>query len=346
MFKKATRQLAKAKIALTGPSGSGKTFSALRLAHGFGGRWAVLDTENNSAGLYCDRFSGWEYEIAAISPPYTAKKYFDAIDYAISQKYDGLIIDSASHLWAGEGGLLQQKEALDSRGGNSYTNWGQITKLHEQFKSYIQNAPLNMIVTMRSKQEYVMEQNEKGKSAPKKVGLAPIQRDGLEYEFTVVFDIGMDHQFVVSKDRTGLFDGTITTITESTGQTIKDWLGDGGQEKQVAAAGVESQPTTEPLKPMPTSSSSPAAAESVPEVSTNPKNHAPTNDDVVLKYVIDFGKFTGKKLTDLGLKAALDYRDFITSSAQKAGKQPHGPAGKFCDMVKIYEASNQASQLS
>lgn len=238
LFKRAEKKQAKAKIALTGPSGSGKTMSALLLAKGIGGRCAFIDTENHSASLYANKFDGWSFDILAIDPPYTARKYHDAISAAIKENYDVLIIDSMTHMWAGEGGLLQQKEALDSRGGNSYTNWAQITKLHEAIKSDILHSPIHIIATMRSKQEYIMEQTDKGKMAPKKVGLAPIQRDGLEYEFTIVFDIGMDHQFMVSKDRTDLFDGVVSKITARTGEVIREWL-DGGTP--VVAAEMVSQ---------------------------------------------------------------------------------------------------------
>lgn len=225
-FQKASKQLAKAKIALTGPSGSGKTMSALWLAKGLGGKCAVIDTENNSASLYADKFDGWSYDVLPMNPPYTAQKYFYGIELALKEGYGIIICDSISHMWAGEGGLLQQKEALDSRGGNSYANWGSITKIHEKFKSLLLYSNVHFIATMRSKQDYILESNEKGKQTPKKVGMAPIQRDGMEYEFTVVFDIAMDHQFMVSKDRTGLFDCVVDTINEQTGKDIKAWLAD------------------------------------------------------------------------------------------------------------------------
>lgn len=235
-FIKASKTMAKAKIAMIGPSGAGKTFSALRCARGLtnNGRVGVLDSENNSASLYSDKFEGWEYFVLPVAPPYTARKYLDAIELAVREKLDCLIIDSLTHVWAGEGGLLQQKEALDSRAGsNSYTNWQQITKVHEVMKSKILYSPLHIITTMRSKQEYVMEQNDRGKMAPRKVGLKPIQRDDLEYEFTVVFDIGMDHQFIVSKDRTDLFDGMVAKVTEQTGSDIRAWLADEIQTPEI-----------------------------------------------------------------------------------------------------------------
>lgn len=229
MFKKAERKQAKLKIALTGPSGSGKTYSALTLAKAIGKKIAVVDTENESASLYSDRF---EFDTAVMSSPYLVSKYTAAIKEAEKNGYDVLVIDSITHAWAGEGGLLSKKEALDARGGNSYTNWSSVSKEHEQFKSALVNANIHLICTMRSKQDYVMLENDKGKMAPKKVGMAPIQRDGMEYEFTTVFDIGMDHVAATSKDRTGLFDGLLEPISERTGKSLVDWLNSAKKSEQ------------------------------------------------------------------------------------------------------------------
>ena len=245
-FKRATKSMAKAKLAVTGPSGSGKTLSSLYLAKGLGGVVGVIDSENNSASLYEDRFPSWQYLTLPINPPYTVQKYLKAIEIAISEGIEVLVIDSLTHVWAAEGGLLQQKEALDSRGGNSYTNWATITKLYEELKSKLLHSPIDIICTLRSKQEYVLEENQKGKQAPKKVGLAPIMRDGMEYEFTTVFDIGMDHQFMVSKDRTGLFDGVVATITENTGKEIRDWLTKRSNISDILADIPKEEPKTDP----------------------------------------------------------------------------------------------------
>lgn len=221
MFKKAERHKGYLKNAITGPSGSGKTYSALLLASGMGQKIALIDTENGSASLYSDRF---QFDTMTIDPPYTIEKFKFAVQAAQDAKYDVLVIDSISHAWAGDGGLLAKKESLDARGGNSYTNWSSITKEQELFKSTILNAKVHIICTMRSKQDYILETDHKGKSSPKKVGLAPIQRDGMEYEFTTVFDLAMNHEAQISKDRTGLFDGKIFKITENTGKSILAWL--------------------------------------------------------------------------------------------------------------------------
>lgn len=220
MFQKAERKNVKLKLALTGPSGSGKTFSALRLASGMGGKIAVIDTENKSSELYSDRF---EFDVCAIRPPFTTAKYIEAIQGAVNEGYDNLIIDSISHAWAGEGGILNRKTATDQRGGNSFTNWGKFTPEQEKFMSTLLQSDINLIATMRSKQDYIMESNSKGKQAPKKVGLAPVQREGSEYEFTIVFDVAMNHEAETSKDRTGLFDDQFFQITEETGKKILDW---------------------------------------------------------------------------------------------------------------------------
>ncbi len=244
LFKKAERQKIKFKGAITGPSGSGKTLSALLIASGLGKKIAVLDSENGSASLYADRF---EFETLVIRPPYTVQRYIDAMKAAEAEGFDVLIVDSLSHGWASEGGILDKKAKLDARGGNSFTNWSSLTPEQEQLKTHILHANIHMICTMRSKQEYVIEQNDKGKSAPRKVGLAPIQRDGMEYEFTIVFDMAMDHSSSVSKDRTGLFDGLLFKPTKSTGETIIAWLAEG--KEFVPAPTASSQPTAAAVRP-------------------------------------------------------------------------------------------------
>jgi hypothetical protein len=250
-FQKAERKQARPKLALTGPSGSGKTFSALLLAAGMGKRIAVIDTENGSASLYANMekgpLKGIDFDVLEIAPPYSIDKYVQAIEAAVTAKYDVCVVDSISHAWAGEGGLLSKKEALDQRGGNSYTNWAGITKEHEIFKARILNAEIILICTMRSKQDYVLEVNEKGKSAPKKVGMAPIQRDGMEYEFTTVFDVAMDHHAVASKDRTSMFDGQIFKIARKTGEQIISWLS-GGKPVESKPAQAPAAAASEPTK--------------------------------------------------------------------------------------------------
>lgn len=221
MFQKAERKRVKPKIALSGPSGSGKTMGALILASSLGKKIAVIDTENDAASTYADRF---DFDTVCLRPPYSVDKYIAATSAAIRDGYDVLVIDSLSHQWAGDGGLLSKKEDLDSiKGSNHFANWGPISKEHQKFVALILNADIPIIGTMRSKQDYVLSMKD-GKNVPEKVGLAPVQREGMEYEFMTVFDIDTNHTASVSKDRTSLFDGQRFKITSETGAKLVEWL--------------------------------------------------------------------------------------------------------------------------
>lgn len=225
LFKKAERKKTKLKLGISGPSGSGKTYTALLIAKGLGGRVAVIDTENGSASLYSHLY---DFDTLELGPPYTTARYEQAVQAAIGEGYDVIITDSISHQWAGQGGLLDEKALLDQSGkGNSFTNFQTITPKHEKFKSLIIQAPVHMICTMRSKSEYILVENDKGRQAPKKVGLAPVQREGMEYEFTTMIELDMNHTATASKDRSGLFDGKTFMPGEQTGKDLLSWVNQG-----------------------------------------------------------------------------------------------------------------------
>lgn len=225
-IRKAERRKAKLRLGITGPAGSGKTYGALQVAFGLGGRIVLIDTENGSGDLYANL---GEYDVCPLEAPYTVQKYIEAIKLCEKYGYDVIIIDSLSHAWAGEGGLLEVHSKLteSSRSGNSYTAWGKVTPLHNQLIDTMLRSKCHVIATMRSKTEYVMVENERGRSEPRKVGLAPVQRDGMEYEFGVVFDLSMNHMASVSKDRTQLFDGQVFALSQGTGEQLKEWLNTG-----------------------------------------------------------------------------------------------------------------------
>ncbi|MEX2347709.1 MAG: AAA family ATPase [Balneolaceae bacterium] len=220
MFKQATRKGTHIKVAITGVAGAGKTYSALRLAKGLtnNGKIAVLDTENESSSLYSSDFT---FDVSNVEPPYTIEKLINPVKHVLENDYDALIIDSASHFW---NGVLEYKNQLDKRGGNSYTNWNEANKNYDLMLRAILFSKIHVIACMRSKMEYVLEENDKGKHVPKKIGMAPIMRDGVEYEFSTVFDLDIAHQAMASKDRTKLFGDKIFQITEETGVQLRDWL--------------------------------------------------------------------------------------------------------------------------
>lgn len=220
-IRKAQRTAAFIKIALSGVAGAGKTMSALRMAVGLadGGKILLADTENASADLYAQHF---DFDKVDIAPPFEHTDFIEAAKMAVANGYRVHIIDSGSHLWKG---VLEYKEALDARGGrqNGYTNWREPSKQFDDAINTFLQIPIHIIVCLRSKTEYVQEENN-GRKVVRKVGLAPIFRDGMDFEFSAVLDIGTDHYAVSSKDRTGLFGGRPFQITEETGKAILNWM--------------------------------------------------------------------------------------------------------------------------
>jgi hypothetical protein len=232
-FQKAQRIVKKARIGLCGAAGSGKTLSALKIASGLGQRIALVDTENNSSVLYADRI---DFDVLNIEPPFEINKYITAIHQAEAAGYDVLILDSISQAWAGEGGMLDTQGKMADGGMNSFTAWRRLTPQHNAFIEAMIRSKLHLIATMRSKMDYVVETNEKGKSVPKKVGLAPVQREGMDYEFDIVFDLDLNHNAQSTKDRSSLFDGRLVSKPdEKVGRQVLEWLDRGQQPVQTAA---------------------------------------------------------------------------------------------------------------
>ena len=247
MFKKATRQQLKLRLALIGPAGSGKTYTALRVARGLAGdagSIAVIDSERGSASIYAGEVT--EYDVCELES-FHPERYIEAIQAADAQGYDVLIIDSLSHAWDGKDGALELKDraAKRSRSGNSFTAWREITPLHNRMVDAILQCRAHVIVTMRAKTAYAQVKDEKsGRTKIEKLGMEAIQRSGMEYEFTVVGDLDLQHNLMVSKTRCALLDGAMLSRPgEALGQQLLTWLGRGEPvltpRQQLAAACAE-----------------------------------------------------------------------------------------------------------
>lgn len=245
MFEKAARKKAKLRLALTGPSGSGKTLSALMIAGGMtGGDWsrvALIDTEHERARFYADRpeWGTGEFLYQPLVPPYKADKYIEiAKAGAEAVGEDGvLIVDSLSHAWEGEGGVLEYKAEVEKqKGKNSYTAWDEAGKVQNTLITTLLSLPCHVIVTLRTKTAYAMELNDRGKNVPVKIGLAPIQRENTEYEFDVVLNLDRAHYATASKDTTFLDDFN-SPITPEIGQKLRDWLAEGAEPDRCADCG-------------------------------------------------------------------------------------------------------------
>ena len=220
-FIKAQKKQARVKVALCGPSGSGKTYSALLLARGMGKKIALIDTERGSASLYADVC---DFDTLEISPPYSFEKYIAAIKEAEDGGYEVLVIDSISHAWAGAGGALEKADdGAKSAGGNKFVGWRNVTPQQNRFIDALTGSKCHIIATMRSKTEWIIESGK-----PVKVGLAPVQRDGMEYEFSLVFDISRDGNLAkASKDRTGLYGEYLGRLACEDGSKILAWATNG-----------------------------------------------------------------------------------------------------------------------
>jgi hypothetical protein len=223
-LQKASRKKAKIKLCLQGPSGSGKTYSALLLAYGLCNDWSkicVIDTENHSADLYSQL---GEYNTISLTGPYTPERYMQAIEVCVNAGIDVIIIDSLSHEWEY---IINFHASLT---GNSFTNWGKVTPRHNEFIQTLLDSNKHVIATVRTKQDYVLNERN-GKMVPEKIGLKPIQRDDLEYLFTLTFELDRNHIAQSTKDRTGIFSNKQgQLINEDTGKSILEWCNYGKEE--------------------------------------------------------------------------------------------------------------------
>ncbi len=273
LFRKATKTQSRLRMALYGVSGSGKTYSALAIATGLGGKIALIDTERGSASKYASRF---DFDVLEMQPPYSPARYVEAIRAAEAEGYNILIIDSLTHAWSGQGGALEMVDnaAKRSQSQNTYTAWRDVTPEHNKLIDAMVSSKCHIIATLRSKAEYVLEPNRNGKMEPKKKGMAPIQRDGLEYEFDVVGEMNADNELIVQKSRCEALSGQV--VSKPNGQVsdmLRAWLTDGAP----IAPPTSTPGAPSPVKPAPngkhevmTEAQAIAAANSAPAVAYAP----------------------------------------------------------------------------
>jgi len=243
-FSKAVREKIWVKVLLAGPSGSGKTYSALRLATGYarkaGTKVAAIDTENGRIRYYANEF---EFEDMQLTAPYTPEKYIEAIQAAVSEGFGVLIIDSITHEWD------YCLDVHNKMPGNSYTNWAKVTPRHDAFMEEVLQSKIAIFNTVRGKDEYTMEEKN-GKQVPKKVGLGYKQRNDVEYNYTVTFNIDQQsHIADATKDNTHIFEGRYEVLTERDGEALYDWANSSKVEPKPIPRGIEE----DPLPPEPSS---------------------------------------------------------------------------------------------
>lgn len=242
IFKPVERKQAKLRMALCGVSGSGKTLGALYIAYGITGDWgkiALIDTEHERARFYADRsdLQTGAFLYAPLDPPYSPDKYKEYVKTAADMvgPEGVVIVDSFSHAWNNVGGVLEIKDQIAEKAGkNSYTAWNEAGKEQNKLVNTILAVDCHTIVTMRSKMEYALVENDRGKMEPQKLGLAPIQRDDTEYEFDIVLNIARNHIATASKDITFL-DRFGAVITPELGERLGKWMKEGKEPETCSA---------------------------------------------------------------------------------------------------------------
>jgi len=222
-FQKAVKARSKLRAALFGPSGAGKTFTALAMGQGMGGTMALIDSERGSASKYADRF---DFDTVDLETK-KVEEYISLINEAKAQGYAVLIIDSLTHAWQT---LNEEVEKIaDARyKGNFWAAWSEGTPLQRKLIDALVSYPGHIIATMRSKTEWQTGEGNGNKSRPVRVGLAPEQGKGIEYEFDILFELTPEHLATIIKDRTGKFqDRIIEKPGKAFGQELVDWLNEG-----------------------------------------------------------------------------------------------------------------------
>jgi len=223
-FHKAVKFSAKLRLAISGPSGSGKTYTLLQLATELGGPIAVVDTEHGSASKYADLF---EFDVLELDS-YQPQSLIAMIDTASRREYQVLCIDSLSHFWMGKDGELDQVDRIARRmqTNGSFAAWKLVTPVHNELVDRIISAPIHVLVSLRAKTEWLLERDEKtGKTAPRKVGLAPVMREGIEYEFDVCGDMDQENALIITKSRCPqLTGGVFPKPGKEVADILKEWL--------------------------------------------------------------------------------------------------------------------------
>lgn len=251
---RAERKQARLRLAVCAASNGGKTWTSLELAFGLveqlialkvlegrvEGKIGVIDTERKSAQLYAHL---GPYDTIDLGPPHSIERYIGAMQALERAGCAVIILDSISHAWQGQGGVLSLLDRFESH--ERFSAYGKVVnKAQDELIDAMLRSPCHVIATMRSKTAWVLEdkENSRGKTVktPRRIGLAPIQRPGIEFEFTTLLDLDTDtHVARVVKNRCPLFeDWQPKKITREHGRQLADWLMEGAPEPKEPVSGT------------------------------------------------------------------------------------------------------------
>ncbi|MDX9974793.1 MAG: ATP-binding protein [FCB group bacterium] len=329
-FQKATKHKMKLRCAMEGPPGSGKTYSALAIGRalvGENGRIALIDTERGSASKYSDEFNFDVVELDTFAPA----TFVEFIREAEAEGYDLLIIDSLSHAWMGAEGMLEQVDKIAKRKqySSNFPAWKDASPQERLLWDTMLGCNMHVIATLRTKTEYVIEEavgrDGRRRSVPRKVGLAPIQREGLEYEFDVVAEMDMDHNFNVTKTRCRvLTDQSFNRPGNEVAEILHEWLGEGS-----------------PVKTKRNGGKTKAAKESKPL----PEVDVPHHDDR-LRYRNELISTMKERIGALRLPSAVGTHIINVRGYQKSTDMPDAELAAFVDQLGQLLAYREAHTLT
>lgn len=263
-FRPAVREEVVLLIGLIGASGSGKTYSAMRLASGMvekGKRFAVIDTEARRSLHYADMFN---FDMAELKPPFRPSFYADAIQSADKAGYKVIVVDSVSHEWAGESGILDwQEEELTRMAGDDYrkresckmASWIKPKMGHKQMIQRLLQVKANIILCFRAEEKIGMEKDSNGKMVIAPKGWQPICEKSLPYELTVSFLLTPDKpgypQAIKLQEQHKAIFPLNKPINEESGLMVSKWaMGGNPKSEQQKVEGEPSHLATDKQKKM------------------------------------------------------------------------------------------------
>ncbi|MEU4231171.1 AAA family ATPase [Nonomuraea sp. NPDC026600] len=228
-FEAPVRVALKSRVVIQGPSGSGLTWTSLRMAQGMGGTVGVVDTNRGSAALYAEHFDFVHLPMNSGKP----NLLIEALAVAAEQRIHTLVVDSGTAFWSGRGGLMSQVDhlTLNKYNGNNNKAWGETRELEQNLFDALLSFPGHLIVTLRTRADYQLQDLGEGRMGVVKYGTKPEQRDNFDADFHFTLSLDMAHAGTVTKSR--VLDipvgAAIEEPGEDLGKLVASWLGSGAE---------------------------------------------------------------------------------------------------------------------
>lgn len=232
-------------LGFNGGTGSGKTYTAFEVATGIteavapGKKFAVIDTETGRALHYAERFN---FDHADIRAPFRPETYLDAIVSAEEAGYPCVVVDSMSHVWAGEGGVLDwQEEELDRMAGDDWKKreqckmaaWIKPKVAHKKMVQRLLQLRIHVILCFRAEPKVEMKREDgKTKIVPKESltgldGWIPICDKNLPFELTASFLLTADKPGICKpiklQEQHRPFFPLDALVTRDAGRQLAEW---------------------------------------------------------------------------------------------------------------------------